>query len=66
MLINMFAVLMPPTNVKNPSSPISPTTLVAMMAACDDPKPGRKAAMNPMPVAPDTDFTRFLVERFKG
>src|SRR3989338_2254302 len=52
--------------VRNPSSPISPTALVAMKAACPDPKPGRKAAIKPIPEAAETDFTKFFLEIVNG
>jgi len=65
-LISMLAVLIPPIRVKNPSSPMSPTILVATIAACDDEKPGRKAAINPTPLAAPTDLGRFLLESSRG
>src|SRR3989338_1148473 len=61
-LISILAVLIPPTRDKKPSSPKSPTTLVATIAACEEPKPGRKAAKKPTPVAADTDLPIFLLE----
>src|SRR3989338_3375545 len=66
MLISILAVLIPPTNVRKPSSPISPTKLVATIAACDEPNPGKKAAMKPTPVAAETDLTIFLLEIVNG
>lgn len=65
-LISMLAVLIPPISVRNPSSPMSPTTFVATIAACDDENPGRKAAMNPTPLAAVTDLVRFLFESSRG
>ena len=59
-------MLIPPTKVKNPSSPMSPTALVAMIAVCADPKPGRKAATKPMPEAAETDLVKFFAERDNG
>ena len=62
----MLAVFKPPTKVRKPSSPISPTAFVAMIAACPDPKPGRKAAIKPIPEAAETDFTKFFFESVNG
>src|SRR3989344_4577886 len=66
MEIAIDAVFNPPTKVRNPSSPTSPTTLVAMIAACPDPKPGKKAATKPIPDAADTDLVKFFLERDNG
>src|SRR3989344_73253 len=66
MEIKVFAVLMPPTNERNPSSPISPTILVEMIAACEEPKPGRKAAIKPTPEAAEMDLIMFFLEIVSG